>query len=214
MDEFMAILELMELARTRQYDVIIMDTAPTGHTIRLLELPGLLQQWVSILDLMMKKHRFMAETFSRSRYPTSWPSMRTPTAVAMQSCSQTENADRLDACPRGDSRPTFALRAPHRSMLQCPHHVPKSLEFAKLLIVLGRKRCRGLLGKSGRWSSFRGYGDRNRLWGRLPPPAYAEFLRLLHGTDQQANLNAQQLHVAELNPNITGNHQSGVQNPL
>jgi arsenite-transporting ATPase len=68
MDEFMAVLELMELVRTRQYDVIIMDTAPTGHTIRLLELPGLLQQWVSILDLMMKKHRFMAETFSRRRY--------------------------------------------------------------------------------------------------------------------------------------------------
>lgn len=68
MDEFMAILELMDLVKARQYDVIIMDTAPTGHTIRLLELPGLLQQWVSILDLMMKKHRFMAETFSRGRY--------------------------------------------------------------------------------------------------------------------------------------------------
>jgi arsenite/tail-anchored protein-transporting ATPase len=68
MDEFMAILELMELARTGQYDVIVMDTAPTGHTIRLLELPRLLQQWVNILELMMKKHRFMAETFSRSRY--------------------------------------------------------------------------------------------------------------------------------------------------
>ncbi|MBE3042224.1 ArsA family ATPase [Candidatus Bathyarchaeota archaeon] len=68
MDEFMAILELMELVRARQYDAIIMDTAPTGHTIRLLELPGLLQQWVSILDLMMKKHRFMARTFSRGRY--------------------------------------------------------------------------------------------------------------------------------------------------
>ena len=68
MDEFMAILELMELVKARQYDTIIMDTAPTGHTIRLLELPGLLQQWVSILDLMMKKHRFMARTFSRGRY--------------------------------------------------------------------------------------------------------------------------------------------------
>lgn len=68
MDEFMAILELIDLVRTRQYDVVIMDTAPTGHTIRLLELPGLLQQWVSILDLMMHKHRVMAETFSRGRY--------------------------------------------------------------------------------------------------------------------------------------------------
>jgi len=68
MDEFMAVLELMELVKTRQYNVVIMDTAPTGHTIRLLELPKLLQEWVGIMDLMMQKHRLMAETFSRKRY--------------------------------------------------------------------------------------------------------------------------------------------------
>ena len=68
MDEYMAILELMELVKTQQYDLIILDTAPTGHTIRLLELPSLMQQWVSILDLMMEKHRFMSKTFSRRRY--------------------------------------------------------------------------------------------------------------------------------------------------
>lgn len=68
MDEYMAILELMELVKAQQYDLIILDTAPTGHTIRLLELPGLIQQWVGTLDLMMEKHRFLARTFSRRRY--------------------------------------------------------------------------------------------------------------------------------------------------
>lgn len=68
MDEYMAILELMELVKSQQYDLIILDTAPTGHTIRLLELPGLMQQWVSTLDLMMEKHRFLSKTFSRRRY--------------------------------------------------------------------------------------------------------------------------------------------------
>jgi arsenite/tail-anchored protein-transporting ATPase len=68
MDEFMAILKLLELVKSRQFDVIVMDTAPTGHTVRLLELPALLQQWVGILDLMMKKHRLMASTFSRGPY--------------------------------------------------------------------------------------------------------------------------------------------------
>ena len=68
MDEFMAIRELMELVKAQQYDLIILDTAPTGHTIRLLELPGLMQQWVSTLDLMMEKHRFLSKTFSRRRY--------------------------------------------------------------------------------------------------------------------------------------------------
>jgi arsenite/tail-anchored protein-transporting ATPase len=68
LDEFMAILELIDLAKIRQYDIIVMDTAPTGHTIRLLELPGLLQQWIGVLDLMMHKHRVMAETFTRGHY--------------------------------------------------------------------------------------------------------------------------------------------------
>ncbi|MDP2935064.1 MAG: ArsA family ATPase, partial [Dehalococcoidia bacterium] len=68
MDEYMAILELMELVKAHQYDLIILDTAPTGHTIRLLELPSLMQQWVSTLDLMMEKHRFLFKTFSRRRY--------------------------------------------------------------------------------------------------------------------------------------------------
>ena len=68
MDEYMAILELMELVKAQQYDLIILDTAPTGHTIRLLELPSLMQQWVSTLDLMMEKHRFLSKTFSRRRY--------------------------------------------------------------------------------------------------------------------------------------------------
>ncbi len=49
---------------------------------------------------------------------------------------------------------------------------------------------------------------------RLPPPAYAKFPRLLHRTDQETKLNAQQLYVAELDANVPGNHQSGIQHAL
>ncbi|MDP2663147.1 MAG: ArsA family ATPase, partial [Dehalococcoidia bacterium] len=69
MDEFMATLALMKLVNARQYDLILLDTAPTGHTIRLLELPGQLQQWIAVLHLMMEKHRFLSRAFTGRYQP-------------------------------------------------------------------------------------------------------------------------------------------------
>ncbi len=39
MDEVMAIIEIADLIRDETYDVLIVDTAPTGHTVRMLTLP-------------------------------------------------------------------------------------------------------------------------------------------------------------------------------
>lgn len=65
LDELMAMLELINLMKSGEYDSIIVDTAPTGHTLRLLGLPLLATAWASMLDRMMEKHRFMSKVFMR-----------------------------------------------------------------------------------------------------------------------------------------------------
>ncbi|MBM4049558.1 MAG: ArsA family ATPase, partial [Planctomycetes bacterium] len=64
MDEVMAFTEIAELVEGGEYSCIIVDTAATGHTLRLLELPGILRQWIEALDAMLAKHRYMARLYA------------------------------------------------------------------------------------------------------------------------------------------------------
>ncbi len=55
LDEVMALLRAMELMAKDRYDILVLDTAPTGHLIRLLEMPALMQDWLKMLfDLFLK----------------------------------------------------------------------------------------------------------------------------------------------------------------
>ena len=67
LDELMAVIEIAELVREGRYSLVILDTAPTGHTLRLLALPELMGQWLRVLDLMLEKHRYMQSVFGRRR---------------------------------------------------------------------------------------------------------------------------------------------------
>ena len=64
-DEAMAVLALLELERDARWERIIVDTAPTGHTLRLLALPETFRALVALLDTMQEKHRFMVHALSR-----------------------------------------------------------------------------------------------------------------------------------------------------
>jgi arsenite-transporting ATPase len=64
-DEAMAVLALLELERDSRWDRIIVDTAPTGHTLRLLALPETFRAVVALLETMQRKHRFMVQALSR-----------------------------------------------------------------------------------------------------------------------------------------------------
>jgi arsenite-transporting ATPase len=65
MDEVMALFELTELDQTGKYDRIVVDTAPSGHTSRLLKLPEVFTRMLAALDLMSEKHRYMVAHFVR-----------------------------------------------------------------------------------------------------------------------------------------------------
>ncbi len=59
LDEMMAVIEIADIIASREYGLVILDTAPTGHTIKLLELPDLMLQWLSVLKLMQSKYRYI-----------------------------------------------------------------------------------------------------------------------------------------------------------
>jgi len=59
-DELIGLIEVMRLAGTRRHDTVVVDTAPTGHALRLLATPALLARIAEVLDGLYAKHRFLA----------------------------------------------------------------------------------------------------------------------------------------------------------
>jgi arsenite-transporting ATPase len=64
-DEFGAIEVLMEIMERAEHDVVILDTAPTGHTLRLLMLPDLLDSWMGKLLEMKARLSKVGRLFKR-----------------------------------------------------------------------------------------------------------------------------------------------------
>jgi arsenite-transporting ATPase len=59
-DEAMAFGKILEFIEDSSYDRVIFDTAPTGHTLKLLELPDMLDSWLGkILTLRQRLSSMM-----------------------------------------------------------------------------------------------------------------------------------------------------------
>ena len=54
-DELFGMLAVIDASAS--YDVVLVDTAPTGHALRLLEMPDAARQWTQLLLRMLMKYR-------------------------------------------------------------------------------------------------------------------------------------------------------------
>ncbi len=68
-DEVMGFKTIVDLIEEAKFDKYIVDTAPTGHALRLLTLPELLDEWIKVLAKMRWKYRYMVESFSGKYNP-------------------------------------------------------------------------------------------------------------------------------------------------
>src|SRR5213079_102756 len=59
------LIEIGRLASGRDYDEVIVDTAPTGHTLRLLAAPDTVALVADALEALEREHRIVREQLAR-----------------------------------------------------------------------------------------------------------------------------------------------------
>ena len=59
----MALLEIEACLKDAQYACVVLDTAPAGHTLRLLGLPAQMRKWIAALDAMLAKYRYLTQLY-------------------------------------------------------------------------------------------------------------------------------------------------------
>ncbi len=64
LDELMGILEIQRLLRENVVDRIVVDMAPSGHTLNLFSLMDFLDEFLAALELFQEKHQVISQTFT------------------------------------------------------------------------------------------------------------------------------------------------------
>jgi arsenite/tail-anchored protein-transporting ATPase len=69
LDEVMSFKKITDFMENSDYQIYLVDTAPTGHTLRLLMLPELLDNWIKFLATLRWKYHVMVRHFAREGRP-------------------------------------------------------------------------------------------------------------------------------------------------
>lgn len=69
MDEVMGFKTIVDQIEAAQFEKYIVDTAPTGHALRLLTVSGLLNDWIKVLGALRWKYHDIASAFGGQYRP-------------------------------------------------------------------------------------------------------------------------------------------------
>jgi arsenite-transporting ATPase len=123
MSEVAALLAIQELLERDEYEHIVVDTAPFGHTLRLFELPGHFQRFLDFLDVASGRDAWLAARFGgRSTTPAQAFLKHWQTAVdQVKNALGAQNADVLLVT----TPETFSLNESARSLGALRKSVPE-----------------------------------------------------------------------------------------
>jgi len=65
-DEVMSFKTIIDFIEEGEYEKYVVDTAPTGHVLRLIASPKMLDEWIKVAAKMRWKYRYMISSFSGS----------------------------------------------------------------------------------------------------------------------------------------------------
>ncbi|HYE16695.1 MAG TPA: ArsA family ATPase [Pyrinomonadaceae bacterium] len=125
MDEVMSLFELSEIERGGEFSRVVVDTAPSGHTSRMLRLPEVFSRWLRALDLMSEKHRYMVSHFARGR-----PAREDEVDIFLRDL--TERSERLRGMLTDPARSGFVLVTIPEAMA-----VEETLRYSRTLAEAG-----------------------------------------------------------------------------
>lgn len=74
-DEVMSFKTIIDFIEEGEFEKYVVDTAPTGHVLRLLASPKLLDEWIKVAAQMRWKYRYLITSFSGNYKPDDTDTM-------------------------------------------------------------------------------------------------------------------------------------------
>jgi arsenite-transporting ATPase len=180
LDELAAVLEIGDTVSTEpsHWDLVVMDTAPTGHALRLLEMPGLVHDWVRTLMAILLKYQDVTGlgTLGALLLELSQRIGRLRALLADADRTRVVVVTRAAALPRLES--TRLLRSLRRLGVAAPYVLVNALGrgTCALCRAVARREARELATLGGDLQKGRNAPVLLRAPAHLPPPSGLEAL--------------------------------------